>query len=299
MGERRLASAISYLTLLSVVITQCVIAFPTLHAQTQTFERLMYMTNNDIILTYNITRNVKITNVNGLPMSYSVGQEYLVRIKAINGTHVVVQGFRFPGSTIHLTLSSSEWVGIGGLIYWILSNYTDFITKNALLEYNVTLVRSSAVNFVNTVFLLPLLREVTAGACSRVPIANTYIDGFTVVVSTSLGNGNAYYDCKYGILFKAYIAKTTYQRLGNATYLIEDSINLELHKANTEILNEIVVREQAWGFYEALIYVIPAISIAAVTTSILLFLRFRRKTRGSPQRVMGEGVEGGSEANNG
>ncbi len=299
MSERSPAPAIYYLTLLSVIITQCLIATPALHAQTQTFERLMSITNNDIILTYNVTRDVKISNVSGFPMSYSVRQEYLVRIKAVNNTHVVVQGYRFPGSAIYLTLSSSEWVGIGGLTYWILSNYTDFITKNALLEYNLTLVKSAAINFVNTAFLLPILREVTAGACSRIPIANTYIEGFAVLASTSLGSGNAYYDCKYGILFKAYMTKTTYQSLGNTTNLVEDSITIELHKANTEILNEIIVRERALGLHEILIYAILAVSVAAVTITTFRFLKSRKKTEVIAQRPAGEGVEEGSRADSG
>lgn len=261
---------------------------PAMHAQAQVLDRLLAISNNDLILTYNVTRSVEISNVSGIPMSYSVRQEYAFRIKVINKTHISVQGFRFPDSEIYLTLSSSNWVGVGGLTYWILSNFTDFITKNVLPEYNTTVDRSVVIDFVNSVFVLPILRGETSDTCTKVPIANAYINGFAVVVSTSLGSGNAYYDCKYGILFKAYITKTTYQGSGNNTYLIRDSVSLELNRANTEILNEIVIRERAWSLYGVLIYVVPAISIAVATTAILIYiLRIRRKSPVSDQPASG------------
>ncbi len=261
---------------------------PATHAQTQALDRLLAISDNDLILTYNVTRSVEISNVSGIPMSYSVRYEYMLRIKAINKTHISVQGLKFPDSGIYLTLSSSSWVGIGGLTYWILSNFTDFISKNVLPEYDTTLDRGIVIDFVNSVFILPVLRGETSGTCAKVPIANAYINGFAVVVSTSLGSGNAYYDCKYGILFKAYVAKTTYQGSGNNIYLIRDSVSLELNRANTEILNEIVIREQAWSLYGVLIYVVPAISAAVATAAILTYiLRIRRKSPVSDQPASG------------
>ncbi|MEO3993622.1 MAG: hypothetical protein QN229_04925 [Desulfurococcaceae archaeon TW002] len=277
---------LAYLMFLCVIASY-VVMIPAIHAQTQAFDRLLAISNNDLILTYNVTRSVEISNVSGIPMSYSVKQEYVFRIKAINKTHIFIQGFRFTDSGIYLTLSSSNWVGIGGLTYWILSNYTDFLAKNVLPEYNTTIDRSIAIDFMNSMFVLPVLRGETSDTCTKVPIANAYINGFAVVVSTSLGSGNAYYDCKYGILFKAYITKTTYRDSGNNTYLIRDSISLELNRANTEILNEIMVSGQTWSLYGILLtYIIPAISIVvAITTVFIYILRVRRKPSVSDQLV--------------
>lgn len=287
MSRRGLTLVLAYLTFLYIV-AHCWIELPTLHAQTQTLDKLLAISNNDLILVYNITRSFEITNVSGIPMSYSVKQEYMIRVKATNNTHVAIQGFRFPESAIHLTLSSSSWVGIGGLTYWILRNYTDFLSKNVLPEYNTTVNRNLATDFMNSVFILPILRGETSGTCTNVPVTGAYIRGFAVVVSTSLGSGNAYYECKYGILFKAYIAKTTYQDSGNTTYLIKDSISMELHRANTEILNEIVIREQAWSLYEILIYVVPITSVLIASTAVLIYIfKVRRRSLASDQSVSG------------
>ncbi|MGC8975681.1 MAG: hypothetical protein ACP5KB_05760 [Thermoprotei archaeon] len=287
LGGREFISVFPRLTLLLLFI-HYVFVSPAMHAQTQTFERLLTTTNNDLILVYNITRSVEITNVSGIPMSYDVRQEYMIRIRALNTTHISVQGFRFPESAIHLTLSSSDWLGIGGLTYWVLSNYTDFLAKNVLPEYNVTVDRNVAVDFINSVLVLPILREETSGTCMDIPVANAYVRGFTVVVSTNLGSGNAYYDCKYGIFFKAYITKTTRQSLGTTTYLVKDSISIELYRANTEILNEIVIRERAWNLYEALIYVVPTTSIAVATVAVLTYVfRIRKRSIVSSQSPSG------------
>lgn len=286
MSDRDFISVLPHLTLLFLIIHQVFMGSVT-HAQTQTLDRLLAMTNNDLILAYNITRSVEITNVSGIPMSYSVKQEYVIRVKALNNTHISIQGFRFPESAIYLTLSSSNWLGIGGLTYWILSNYTDFLTKNVLPEYNVTVNRDAAIDFINSVFVLPILREETSGTCTSIPVANAYVSGFTVVVSTNLGSGNAYYDCKYGIFFKAYVTKTTHQGVRNTTYLVKDSISIELHRANTEILNEIVIRERAWGLYEVLLYVVPAASIAVATATVLIYVfRVRKRPLASTQSAV-------------
>lgn len=288
MGRRGLALILAYLTFLYVVAHHW-IGFPTLNAQTQTLDRLLTVSSNDLVLVYNITRSLEITNVSGIPMHYSVKQEYMIRVKVINNTHVLVQGFRFPESAIHLTLSSSSWVGIGGLTYWILRNYTDFLAKNVLPEYNTTVSRNLVVDFMNSVFVLPILRGETLSTCTNVPIAGVHISGFAVIVSTGLGDGNAYYDCKYGILFKAYITKTAHQGSGNTTYLVRDSVSLELHRANTEILNEIVVREQAWSLHGILIYILPIASVLIASTAILVYVfKVRRKSPVSDQSVTGD-----------
>lgn len=282
LSERSLIIVLAYL--MSIYVATA----PVTLAQTQVLDKLLSMSDNDVILTYNITRSIEVINVSNLPMSYSVRQEYVVRIKALNNTHVSLQGFRFPKSTIYLTLSSSDWVGIGGLTYWIISNYTDFLAKNLLPEYNITVDKNVAVDFMNSVFILPLLRLETSSTCVNVPVADAYISGFKVVISTNLGNGNAYYDCKYGILFKAYITKTTHQRSGNTTYLIKDSVSMELYRANTKILNEIVIRERVWGIYEILIYVVPVASVSVATIMILIYVfRIKRRSPVSNQSSSG------------
>ncbi|MEM0348128.1 MAG: hypothetical protein QXV93_06670 [Zestosphaera sp.] len=277
LSRRGSVSVLAYLMFLCIII-HYMSATPAVNAQTQVLDKLLTISNNDLILVYNITRTLEVVNVSSMPMSYSVKQEYMIRVKVVNDTHVFVQGFRFPESEIYLTLSSSNWVGIGGLIYWILSNYTDFLAKNILPEYNTTINKRLATDFMNSVFVLPILSGEASGTCTNIPIGGAYISGFKAVISTSLGSGNAYYDCKYGILFKAYITKTTHQSSGNTTHLIKDSVNLELHRANTEILNEIVIKERVWSLYDILIYVVPATSVAVATTAVLIYvLKIRRK----------------------
>ncbi len=276
----KLASTV--LVLLSVLSVASLSLLSTSFAQSQALERLLEMTKEDLVLTYKVVRTVYVSNLSGRLVTYSVGQEYMVRARALGKSHVIVEAYRFPESLIEVSVSSNDWIGIGGFMYWAARNYTDFLVKHVLTDYNQTVDRSLAVDLINSLTAVPLIRERTTQSCFSVSIANAYINGFEVSMITEGGSGVAYYDCKYGILVKGNISRLTQQTVGNTAYVVRDMVRLELYRANTEILNDIVFKEQLTDMHGVWVLIIPVVAVLIASTLILYrLIQARRRSSGT------------------
>lgn len=269
--------ALIILALLFILSVASPSLLPTSFAQSQAFERLLEVAKGDLVLTYEVVRTVYISNLSGRLVTYSVGQEYMVRARALDKSHVIVEGYRFPGSMIEVSASSSDWVGIGGFMYWTARNYTDFLIKHVLTDYNQTVDRGLAVDLINSLTVVPLIHEKTTQSCFSVSIASAYVNGFEVSIITEGGSGAAYYDCKYGILIKGNVTRLTQQAVSDATYVVRDTVCLELHRANTEILNDIVFKEQLTDTYSVWVLIISVTAVLIASMLILYHLILARR----------------------
>ncbi|MEM2005875.1 MAG: hypothetical protein QW705_05585 [Zestosphaera sp.] len=274
----RLASVI----LFTLVVLEAMLSGPalTVLAQSQGLDKLLEVVGNDLVLTYEVVRSVYISNLSGRLVVYKVGQEYMVRVRTKGASSVVVEAYRFPGSTVEVSVLSSDWVGVGGFMYWVVSNYTNFLLKHILIDYNQTVSRDLAIDVINSLMAVPLIREGVARSCLNIPVYDAYISGFEASVTTDAGSGVAYYDCMYGILIKANMSKLTQQVVDNTVYTMKDSIYLEIRRANTEILNRIVFKEQPPGSYDLWVLAVP-VAAACFASALMLYyiIRLRGRTR--------------------
>ncbi len=189
-------------------------------------------------LKYEYTYSVEVSNIGGASVTLNVSEYYMYVITNLNSTHVKV--ISSPVGNVTVKFVSGSWVALAALLGWAGSNVTMFIKKFIIPSIDNAVVPKSKLQDVlkAVAAVSPVRLEVPSKSCNLINMDKVLFNARRYDVGVS---GEAYYECKTGILLKYVNGTASVMNLGSRNVKVRVTLYVKLVAANTELLKEVVV----------------------------------------------------------
>ncbi len=234
-------------------------------------------------LKYEYTYVVEVSNIGDASATLNVSEYYMYVIANLNSTHVKV--ISSPVGNVSVKFVSGSWVALATLLGWAGSNVTMFIKKFIIPSISSAVIpRSKLQDVLRAVATVsPVRLEVPSKSCNLIDVDGALFNAKRYDVGVS---GEAYYECKTGILLKYVNGTTSVMNLGSRNVKVRATLYVKLVAANTDLLREIIVGHtpittttvpaKTSFMPEWLPYVLLALSIALAIAMGVMYFRVRR-----------------------
>ncbi len=234
-------------------------------------------------LKYEYTYTVEVSNIGGASATLNVSEYYMYVITNLNSTHVKV--ISSPVGNVTVKFVSGSWVALATLLGWAGSNVTMFIKKFIIPSINNAVVPKSKLQDVlkAVAAVSPVRLEVPSKSCNLIDVDEALFNARRYDVGVS---GEAYYECKTGILLKYVNGTTSVMNLGSRNVKVRATLYVKLVAANTDLLKEIVVGHvpststtlpaKTSSMPEWVPYALLALSLALAVAMGIMYFRIRR-----------------------
>ncbi len=268
--------------LISIILIVVIMAMHLLPIQShaQGLETAFSITGGSVRLKYEYTYTLGISDLGGSPIELTVIQDYIVVISEYNSTHVRVDSG--PVGNITVAFVSGSWISIGSFISWASSNITNFIQGFTVPSIDSSYIpKNKLADVLSAVMGTAPIKEIPAsGTCFVISVDGVLFEAKKYDVGLA---GEAYYDCKTGILLKYRDITSTPVNIGDKTVQVTKTINMKLEAANNELLQYMIVgteetpSQQYSGFPVEWILLIA--SGVILVASVIVFIRAYRSSR--------------------
>ncbi len=235
--------------------------------------KVLQFLNDELIITYRVRRSLTISNLSGSQALIAVSQEFMLNVKPYNSTHVVLITGLYPNSTVSIEVGSNSWITLGGVLSWIMLNYTDFVIKNTLPAVTVVVTYENFNRLTKEVIGVQLFMNKPATAtCSTIRISNGLFNVFTVI----LEDGEAYYDCEFGLLLKFKKMRSAKLTQVRDTINVVDVIESNVEKTNTYLLSKLLVSNNTQNIFKNELLLLIAVALVSVSTIVTVLITLKR-----------------------
>ncbi len=234
-------------------------------------------------LKYEYTYTVEVSSIGGAPVTLNVSEYYMYVITNLNSTHVKV--ISSPVGNVTVKFVSGSWVALATLLSWAGSNVTMFIKKFVIPSIDSAVVPKSKLQDVlkAVAAVSPVRLEVPSKSCNLINVDEALFNARRYDVGVS---GEAYYECKTGILLKYVNGTASVMNLGSRNVKVRATLYVKLVAANTDLLKEIIVGHvpststtpvtHTSSVPEWVPYALLALSIALAVAMGIMYFRIRR-----------------------
>jgi len=277
--------AILSTTLLVLIILALVgmMIFSNIAAHAGSLDYAFNIVGESLRLKYEYMYIVEVSNIGGAPVTLNVSEYYMYVITNLNSTHVKV--ISSPVGNVTVKFVSGSWVALATLLGWAGSNVTAFIKKFIIPSIDSAIVPKSKLQDVlkAVAAVSPVRLEVPPRSCNLINVDEALFNARRYDVGVS---GEAYYECKTGILLKYVNGTTSVINLGSRNVKVRATLYVKLVAANTDLLREIVVGHvpptsttlpvKTSSMPGWVPYALLALSIALAVAMGIMYFRIRR-----------------------
>lgn len=277
MWSSKKHAALISIALIPLIMIGTIIPMRT-HAQG--LETAFSITGGSVRLKYEYTYTLGISDLGGTPIELTVIQDYIVVISEYNSTHVRVDSG--PVGNITVAFVSGSWISIGSFISWAASNISNFIQGFTVASIDGSYIpRNKLADVLGAVMGATPIKEIsTSGTCFVISVDGVLFEAKKYDIGLA---GEAYYDCKTGILLKYRDVTSTPVNIGDKTVQVTKAVNMKLEAANNELLQYMIVgtEETSPQEYSGLPveWVLLIASGAILVASVVVFIRAYRSAR--------------------
>ena len=274
---------LSVVLLVPIALATVGIVFSSIAVRAGGLDDAFNIVGESLRLKYEYTYSVEVSNIGGASVTLNVSEYYMYVITNLNSTHVKV--ISSPVGNVTVKFVSGSWVALAALLGWAGSNVTMFIKKFIIPSIdNAVVPKSKLQEVLRTVAAVsPVRLKVPSKSCNLINVDEALFNARRYDVGVS---GEAYYECRTGILLKYVNGTTSVMSLGSRNVKVRVTLYVKLVAANTELLKEIVVGHvpststtlpaKTSSMPGWIPYALLALSIALAVAMGIMYFRIRR-----------------------